>query len=385
MDDARKVAAERLRAHLDQLRADIAQIDAEQAQQRLAEGATLIDVREAGEWADGTVPGAWLISRGQLELVLAERAPDPEQELILMCAGGDRSQLAATALKALGYRRLANLSGGFRAWTEAGLPRQLPEPVATAQSRYLRHLSLPEVGADGQRRLGRATISIIGAGGLGSPAALYLAAAGVGCLRLIDADRVERSNLQRQILHADHLVGHLKTESAAQRLHALNPDIMIDTQAVRLVENNAPALLAGSDLVIDGSDNFPTRYLLNRVCRALGIPLVYGAVLRFSGQVALFDPAVADAGCYRCLYPEAPLPADAPSCAEAGVLGVMPGIVGCLQAAEALKYLLGIGGSLSRDLLLVDAIGMDFRKLRRQRDPDCADCGARSAPGPNHS
>jgi sulfur-carrier protein adenylyltransferase/sulfurtransferase len=223
-------------------------------------------------------------------------------------------------------------------------------------------------------------VFITGAGGLGSPAALYLAAAGVGCITLVDDDVVERSNLQRQILHSDHLVGHLKTESAAQRLHALNPDIEIRTVATRLEEGNVDELLAGHDVILDGSDNFPTRYLLNDACIRLGLPLVYGAVLRFAGQVAVFHPAVGEGPCYRCLFPEPPLAADSPSCAEAGVLGVMPGVIGTLQATEALKLLLGIGQPLIAKLVHFDALTTSFRTTRLVRDPECRSCGNRSRP-----
>lgn len=368
-----------MRQHLDGLSTEVEQIDPETARARAGQGAIIIDVREREEWADGSAEDALRITRGMLELELPNRLPDVDQPLILMCAGGDRSQLSAQSLKTLGYPNVANLRGGFNAWKAAGLPVVgVDDELSPGRGRYLRHLAIPEVGQAGQARLGKARVVIIGAGGLGSPAALYLAAAGVGHLTLIDADRVERSNLQRQVVHSDHLVGHLKVESAAQRLHALNPDIVIEPVAQRLDEQNAEALLADADVVVDGSDNFPTRYLLNRICLKLGKPLVYAAVLRFSGQLAVFDPREEGRACYRCLFPEPPLPEDSPNCAEAGVLGVMPGIMGCLQAAETIKLILGLGQVLNGELLLFDALGMTFRKIRLVRDPACPDCSGQA-------
>ncbi|MGY6630867.1 MAG: molybdopterin-synthase adenylyltransferase MoeB [Wenzhouxiangella sp.] len=377
MDDERKAAADRLRAFIDQAGSDIEQIDPPTALARQAhEGALLIDIRESWEWANGSAEHALKLSRGLLELEIDRHAANRDQSIILMCAGGDRSQLAARSLKQLGYRKVANLVGGFNAWQQQGLPVAGPEDDADPwfRQRYARHLAMPSVGLAGQERLRQAHVAVIGAGGLGSPVALYLAAAGVGRLTLIDGDRVERSNLQRQILHADHLVGHLKVESASARLHALNPTIELTPHAVRLDETNVGTLLAPVDLVIDGSDNFPTRYLVNRYCADHGLPMVYGAVMEFSGQVAVFDPASGGA-CYRCLFPESPAPEDAPNCSEAGVLGVMPGIVGCLQANEALKLLLGLGESLKDRLLLIDGLGGRFREIRLRPDPSCRDCG----------
>jgi sulfur-carrier protein adenylyltransferase/sulfurtransferase len=378
--EEKKAASDRLREHIDGLNADITQLDPADALSMAGNGAIIIDIREREEWAEGSAEGARLITRGMLELEVVERIPDLDQPLILMCAGGDRSQLSARTLKTLGYSQVANLRGGFNAWRAAGLP-VMSVDVATdsSRSRYLRHLTMPEVGEEGQARLGRARVVIVGAGGLGSPASLYLAAAGVGHLTLIDADRVERSNLQRQIVHSDHLVGHLKVESAAQRLHELNPDIVVKTVAERLVEANADQLLREADVVIDGSDNFPTRYLLNRVCRKLAKPLIYAAVLRFTGQLAVFDGRDPESACYRCLFPEPPLPEDSPNCAEAGVLGVMPGIMGCLQASETLKLILGLGQPLSGQLLLFDALSGDFRKLRLVPDPACPDCAGQAS------
>jgi sulfur-carrier protein adenylyltransferase/sulfurtransferase len=374
LDDERKVASDRLRKHLDGLSDQVEQIDPCSAYERSQRGAQLVDIREPHELELGMPAGALAISRGMLELEIGNRFTDPEQPMILVCAGGDRSLLSACSLQQLGYRNVANLAGGFNAWQAASLPiEQLDHPGQGERTRYLRHLAIPEVGEAGQARLLKSHVAIVGAGGLGSPAALYLAAAGVGCLTLIDADRVERSNLQRQILHSDHLIGHLKTESAAQRLHALNPEIEIRTHAERLDRNNAERLIADAEVVVDGSDNFPTRYLLNDTCISLDKPLVYAAVLRFSGQVAVFPGK--GGPCYRCLFPEPPRPEDAPNCAEAGVLGVMPGVMGCLQAAETLKLLLGIGQPLIGRLLHYDALTAEFRTTRLIRDPACQTCG----------
>ncbi len=379
MDDERKAAAERLRSLLDQAGSGIEQIDPPTALARQrTHGALLIDIRETWEWADGSAEGALKLSRGTLEMTIDQHAPDQDQAIILMCAGGDRSRLAARSLVELGYRQVASLAGGFNAWQEQGLPVDAPEanPDPWFHQRYARHLAMPRVGLAGQQSLGQAHVGLIGAGGLGSPVALYLAAAGVGKITLIDGDRVERSNLQRQILHADHRVGHLKVDSAAERLHELNPTVSVQTHAERLEETNIDRLLESVDLVVDGSDNFPTRYLVNRFCVENGLPMVYGAVMEFSGQVAVFDGSHGGA-CYRCLFPEPPAPEDAPNCSQAGVLGVMPGIVGCLQANEVLKILLDLDGSLKNRLLLIDGLEGRFREIRLHPDPSCPDCGKR--------
>lgn len=370
------MASERLNRHLEALDREVEQLSPRQAHERAGQGGVIIDIREPHELASGTAQGALLLPRGMLELEIGQRVPEASQPVTLMCAAGDRSRLSAASLMRMGYERVASMKGGFDAWRDSDLP---VEEVAIQddhrRSRYLRHLAIAEVGEAGQQRLTESNVLIVGAGGLGSPAALYLAAAGVGCLSLIDGDRVERSNLQRQILHSDHLVGHLKTESAAQRLHSLNPDIRIETHPERISEDNAGKLVAAADVVIDGSDNFPTRYLLNEFCVRLKKPLVYGAVLRFSGQVAVFDGRDASTPCYRCLFPEPPRPGDAPNCAEAGVLGVMPGVIGSLQAAETLKLLLGIGKPLVTRLLRYDALTGEFNVTRLIPDPACPTCG----------
>jgi molybdopterin/thiamine biosynthesis adenylyltransferase len=268
-----------------------------------------------------------------------------------------------------------SVAGGFNRWKAEGLPVATGSLDADAAERYSRQLRLPQVGEAGQARLGEAKIALLGAGGLGAPAALYLAAAGVGQLTLIDDDRVERSNLHRQVIHADARVGMAKTESARLTLNALNPRVRIETREERLRADNVERLLAGHDLVIDGADNFPARYLVAAASRQLGLPMVYGAVERFTGQVSVFDPRQPEAPCYRCLFPEPPSAAEAPNCSEAGVLGVLPGLIGLLQATEALKLILGLGEPLVGRLLHVDTLSMRFRETRLRRDPACPGCG----------
>jgi len=348
-----------------------------QARERQLAGVPLIDLREPHEQALGMPEGAQALPRSRLEADPAAALSETGSEVMLICASGRRSGECAALLSARGYNRLVQVEGGMQAWRAAGLPMVLPEPGQVEfYERYARHLRLSEVGEAGQRRLEASTIALIGAGGLGSPAAYYLAAAGVGRLRLIDADRVERSNLQRQILHTESRIGEAKVTSASQTLQGLNPRVRIEAIERRLDAANARELLSGADLVIDGSDNFSTRYVVNDACIGLGLPWVYGAVERFRGQVSVFDagrrPGIAP--CYRCLFPEAPAAEDAPNCSEAGVLGVLPGIIGLLQATEALKLLLGIGDPLSGRVLNVDALGMGFREFRLRPDPQCPAC-----------
>ena len=348
------------------------------------QGARWVDVREPEEQALGMPEGV-----EALPLSRIERDPDALRgtaaPLVLICASGKRSLRAASLLRERGIASATSFKGGLAAWRSAGLPmrRAAQGEVAgslddDALARYDRHLRLAAVGIEGQKRLLAARVLIVGAGGLGSPAAFYLAAAGVGHLLLVDDDRVDRSNLQRQILHTDASVGHAKVDSARERLRALNPSIRVDAIDGRLDAGNVEGRLAGVDLVIDGSDNFPTRYLVDAACLRLGIPLVYGAVERFTGQVAVFDAGRqrGSAPCYRCLFPEPPGADAAPNCAEAGVLGVLPGLVGLLQATEALKLLLGIGDPLIGRMLTVDALAMRFRTLALPVDPDCPGCGA---------
>ncbi|QNK01141.1 molybdopterin-synthase adenylyltransferase MoeB [Dyella telluris] len=360
---------------LESLRASIPEISPVDALAGQAQGSLLIDVREDGERASGTPVGAVGLSRGFLELRIEQVEADRARPLLVLCGSGQRSLLAAEALQRMGYAHVASVAGGFQRWKAEGLPIAAVALDSDAAERYARQLQLPQVGEAGQAKLGAARVAVLGAGGLGAPAALYLVAAGVGQLTLIDDDRVERSNLHRQVIHADARVGMLKTESARMALAALNPRVRIDVRNERLQADNVERLLADHDLVIDGADNFPARYLVAAASRRLRMPMVYGAVERFTGQVSVFDPRRADSPCYRCLFPEPPAAADAPNCSEAGVLGVLPGIVGLLQATEALKLILGMGEPLVGRLLNVDALGMRFRETRLPRDPGCPGCG----------
>ncbi|MFC4526665.1 molybdopterin-synthase adenylyltransferase MoeB [Dyella halodurans] len=358
------------------LRQRIPEIAPADALARQAQGALLIDVREDGERAAGTPVGALGLSRGFLELRIEQAEADRERPLMALCGSGQRSLLAAEALLRLGYRHVVSVAGGYNRWKAEGLPTATGALDADAAERYARQLRLPQVGEEGQARLARASIALLGAGGLGAPAALYLAAAGVGRLTLIDDDRVERSNLHRQVIHADARVGMAKAESARIALAALNPRVQVETREERLQADSVERLLGGHELVIDGADNFPARYLVAAASLRLQMPMIYGAVERFTGQVSVFDPRRADSPCYRCLFPEPPSAAEAPNCSEAGVLGVLPGIVGLLQATEALKLILGLGEPLVGRLLSFDALSMRFRETRLPRDPGCPGCGA---------
>jgi len=355
-----------------------------EALQRVRAGALLVDVREAHERALGMAEGALGVAREALEADPAATIPGDGAEVLLICQSGRRSFAAAQALQARGYARVGSVAGGTSAWAAANLPMLRPDVDADFGERYSRHLRLPEVGLAGQRRLEAARVLLVGAGGLGSPAAFYLAAAGVGTLRLADDDVVDRSNLQRQILHTDVRIGVAKVESAALALAALNPRTRIEAVAERITGANVERLLDGVDVVVDGADNFPARYLLNDACVKLGKPLVYGAVHRFEGQASVFDAGRrrGEVPCYRCLFPEPPPPEAAPNCAEAGVLGVLPGVIGLLQATEAIKLLLGIGSPLAGRLLHFDALQMRFRETRLQADPACPVCApGRAFPG----
>jgi sulfur-carrier protein adenylyltransferase/sulfurtransferase len=362
-------------AWLATLRQQVAEISPAEAFTQQAQGALLIDVREDNERAAGSPAGALGLSRGFLELRIEDNEPNRDRPILALCASGRRSLLAAEALQRMGYRHVVSVAGGYERWKSEGLPVTAGSLDADAAERYARQLRLPQVGEAGQLKLGKAKVVLLGAGGLGAPAALYLAAAGVGQLTLIDDDRVERSNLHRQVIHADARVGMAKTESARMTLGALNPRIQVELRNERLCADNVERLLSGHDLVIDGADNFPARYLLAAATRRLSMPMVYGAVERFTGQVSVFDPRRADSPCYRCLFPEPPAAEDAPNCSEAGVLGVLPGIVGLLQATEALKLILGIGEPLTGRLLSFDTLGMHFRETRLPRDPACPGCG----------
>ncbi len=354
----------------------VREIDPAEALARQRADALLIDVRDDNERDAGTPDGAVGLARADIAARIGEIAADPAREILTLCATGRRSLLAAATLRELGYANVASVRGGFSRWLAEGLPVAHGALGADAAERYARHLVLPEVGVAGQQKLIDARVALIGAGGLGSPAGLYLAAAGVGSLTLIDDDRVERSNLQRQVLHADARVGMPKTESARVALVALNPSVHVELRSERIRAANVEMLLRGHDVVIDGADNFPTRYLLDAACRRLKIPLVYGAVHRFTGQVSVFDARRGDSPCYRCLFPEPPSAAEAPNCSEAGVLGVLPGVIGLLQATEAIKLVLGVGEPLVGRLLCYDALAARFRELRLPRDPACPGCGA---------
>lgn len=358
-----------------------------EALRRHRAGAVLVDVRESHERVTGHAAGALGIAKALLEADPHAALPDRDVEVLLICELGGRSQNAAEGLRAAGYTCVVSVDGGTRRWIAEGLPTERPEMAGIDvdfHDRYSRHLRLPEVGDAGQRKLQAARVAMVGAGGLGSPAAFYLAAAGVGTLVLADDDIVDRSNLQRQILHTDARIGMSKVESARIALSALNPAISIEAFVERVGANNVEQLIHDADVVIDGADNFPARYLLNDACVKLGKPLVYGAVHRFEGQVSVFDAGRQRgvAPCYRCLFPEPPPPEAAPNCAEAGVLGVLPGVIGLLQATEAIKLILGIGDSLAGRLLQFDALAMRFRETRLTADPDCPMCAAgRTFPG----
>jgi len=353
--------------------------------QRQSQGALLVDVRGEDERALGMAEGALGIALQELQTNPAGHLPDPNTEILLICHSGTRSQHAAEHLQQHGWQRVYSVEGGTTRWIADGLPTTRPDGVDDDFiERYSRHLRMPEVGLSGQQRLARARVLLVGAGGLGSPAAFYLAAAGIGHLRLIDDDVVERSNLQRQILHTEADLGRAKVASAADRLAALNPAIQLEPIQQRLTSANIEHVLDGVDVVLDGADNFPVRYLLNDACVKLGLPLVYAAVHRFEGQLSVFDAGRqrGRAPCYRCLFPAPPPPDAAPNCSEVGVLGVLPGTVGMLQATEAIKLLLGIGEPLTGRLLQFDALSMRFRDTWLPPDPDCPVCAqGRAFPG----
>jgi molybdopterin/thiamine biosynthesis adenylyltransferase/rhodanese-related sulfurtransferase len=335
----------------------------------------LLDVREQDEWQEGHLPGAVNVPRGNLEARIEAVLPDRSREIIVYCAVGARSAFAAKSLTELGYDNVASLAGGFTDWKRNGYDFQTPRVLTAAQrARYSRHILIPEVGDEGQQKLLDARVLLIGAGGLGSPASLYLAAAGVGTLGIVDADVVDDSNLQRQIVHSTNTLGEPKVLSAKQTIEALNPDVMVVPYQERLTSENVERILAdGWDVIVDGADNFPTRYLVNDASVWHDIPVVHGSIYRFEGQVTVFHPHLGP--CYRCLYPSPPPPELAPSCAEGGVLGVLPGIVGSLQASEALKLIIGAGETLTGRLLLFDALHTTFDEVSVKKDPGCPVCG----------
>ncbi|MEY2419733.1 MAG: sulfur-carrier protein adenylyltransferase/sulfurtransferase [Actinomycetota bacterium] len=360
-------------------KAKITEVDGAAAEERLANGALYLDVREPDEYEQGAVTGSLHIPRGRLETNIEGQVPDRSTEIIVGCASGVRSAYAAVTLAELGYTNVVSLKGGFNKWKDEGRDWRVPQSLSGEQrNRYQRHLLLPEVGETGQQKLLDSKVLLLGAGGLGSPAALYLGAAGVGTLGIIDMDVVDTSNLQRQILHNLDRIGDRKVDSAKKTLQLLNPDVNVVTYDTRLGADNVHDIIDGYDVIVDGTDNFPTRYLVNDASLLKKIPVVYGAIFRFEGQVSVFKPY--DGPCYRCMLPEPPPADQAPSCAEAGVLGVLPGIIGSLQAMEAIKLLLGLGDPLVGRLMAYDALEETFRNFKLRRDPDCPACGENAGP-----
>ena len=368
---------------LAQAKREIREIEPADAEARLAEtgagGATFLDVRELDEYEQGMIPGAVFIPRGHLESQVENKLPKRDAPIVIYCAGGTRSAFAAKTLQELGYQDVVSMAGGFGRWKNEGRPWITPAVLdADQRNRYQRHILLPEIGEEGQQKLLQSKVLLLGAGGLGSPAALYLAAAGVGTIGIVDMDVVDASNLQRQILHNVDRIGERKVDSAKKSLTLLNPDVNVVTYDVRLGADNVLDIIDGYDVILDGADNFPVRYLLNDASLLKKIPVVHGSIFRFEGQVTVFKPY--EGPCYRCLLPEPPPPELAPSCAEAGVLGVLPGIVGSIQALETIKLLLDLGDPLIGRLLAYDALDQSFRTFKVRRDPQCPACGEHAAP-----
>ena len=360
---------------LNEAKSSIREVDPAGAQELFeGGGVTFLDVREPDEYEQGAIPGAVHLPRGHLEFQVEGKLPDKTRPVVVYCAAGVRSAFAAKTMGDLGYTDAQSLIGGFNKWKDQDRPWAAPETLTPAQrNRYQRHLLLPEVGETGQLKLLGSKVLLLGAGGLGSPAALYLAAAGVGTLGVIDMDVVDESNLQRQILHNMDRVGERKVDSAKKTLTLLNPDVNVVTYDVRLGADNILEIIDGYDVIVDGTDNFPTRYLVNDASLLKRIPVIHGSIFRFEGQVTVFDPY--NGPCYRCLIPEPPPAELAPSCAEAGVLGVLPGIVGSIQAIETIKVLLGLGDPLVGRLMAYDALEESFRTFKVRRDPACPACG----------
>jgi molybdopterin/thiamine biosynthesis adenylyltransferase/rhodanese-related sulfurtransferase len=358
---------------LQRVKDEIDEVDARGAQD--LDGALFVDVRERDEWEEGHLPGAVHVSRGNLESRIESVAPDRTQPVLLYCAVGARSAFAAKTLTELGYENVSSLAGGFTDWKRNGYEVVLPRSLSPEKrTRYSRHLLIPEIGEEGQLKLIDSRVLLIGAGGLGSPASLYLAAAGVGRIGIVDADIVDETNLQRQIVHSLDTLGSPKVDSAQRTIAALNPDVEVRPYRERLTSENVDRILdEGWDVIVDGADNFPTRYLVNDASVWHNIPVVHGSIYRFEGQVTVFKPG--DGPCYRCLFPEPPPAELAPSCAEGGVLGVLPGIIGSLQTNEALKLAVGIGDPLIGRLLLFDALTTEWSEVRVKRNPDCPVCG----------
>ena len=357
-----------------QIKQQVEEVDPAEVSEHLGNGVTLVDVRESEEWDRGHIPGAKHVPRGYLESRIEGAQPDRDARIVLYCASGQRSALAAHTLEdLLGYTNVASMTGGITLWKDRGYKLEVPRTLTPQQrDRYGRHLLLPEIGAEGQAKLLDAKVLLLGAGGLGSPTALYLAAAGVGTLGIVDDDDVDLSNLQRQIIHTTDRIGTPKVDSAEAAIAALNPDVTVVKYPVRLDASNIMEIIEGYDVIVDGVDNFPTRYLLNDATVRLGIPVVSASILGFDGQLSVFKPH--DGPCYRCLYPVPPPAELAPSCGANGVLGVLPGTMGLLQATEVVKLVTGAGEPLVGRLLLYEALGATFTELKVRRDPECPIC-----------
>jgi sulfur-carrier protein adenylyltransferase/sulfurtransferase len=365
------------RDFLQETREQIDEIDVARARELHEDAAppVFLDIREREEWDEGHIPAAVHLPRGWLESRIEQTVPDHSRQIVAYCASGNRSTFAARTLEELGYENVVSLAGGINDWKRHGFPLQVDAGALEREqrTRYSRHLLIPEVGEEGQLKLLQSRVLLIGAGGLGSPAALYLAAAGVGTLGIVDADVVDETNLQRQILHSTASLGEPKVESAARTLRELNPDVEVKPYQQQLTSENIERILAdGWDVIVDGADNFPTRYLVNDAAVWHDLPLVHGSIFRFEGQATVFEK---DGPCYRCLFPQPPPPELAPSCAEGGVLGVLPGVIGSLQANETIKLLLGIGEPLVGRLLLFDALTTTVTEVALRKDPDCPVCG----------
>lgn len=363
--------------YLNQIKKQITEVTVDEVKKRLdaKDDFLLIDVREPNETENGVLPNAHTVPRGFLELKINDMAHTPERNIVLYCAGGNRSALSAKALQDMGYKNVMSMAGGYGKWQHAGFPIVQKRSLTSAQtSRYARHISMPEVGEAGQIKLLDTKVLLIGAGGLGSPAGLYLAAAGVGTIGIIDNDTVDQSNLQRQILHDESTVGQPKVESAKKRMLGINADINVKLHKTRLDRTNCLEIFSQYDFIVNGCDNFSTRYLVNDACVLLKKPMVDGSIFRFEGQATVFDPH-RGGPCYRCLYPYPPPPEMAPSCQEAGVFGVLPGIIGVMQAIEVIKLAIGIGEPLIGRLLLYDALKQKFREMKIRRDKNCPVCG----------
>ena len=359
---------------LRQIKSRIEEVDPAAVREQVGNGAVIVDVREPEEWSAGHIPGAIHVPKSYLESRIEGAVPDHEKHVVLYCASGNRSVWAArTLIDDLGYEHVESMTGGFTLWKDRGYEVETPRALTAEQrERYSRHLLLPEVGMDGQQKLLDAKVLLLGAGGLGSPAALYLAAAGVGTLGIVDNDEVDLSNLQRQVIHSSERIGVPKVDSAEQTINALNPDVKVEKYPVRLGPDNIVEIISGYDIVVDGLDNFPTRYLLNDASVWRGIPVVHGSIYRFDGQVTVFKPG--DGPCYRCLFPVPPPAELAPSCGANGVLGVLPGTMGLLQATEVIKLIIGEGEPLIGRLLMYDALAARTTEVKVRRDPACPIC-----------